>query len=451
MRADVASLRAEVAQLREAQTRTVAPPDPPATTAVPLLPLAAGVAPPSLANRLPIPSMPIGANHFRQAPVTPTRPRPISDATATYPTPTSVHRNNLPAAALPGYSDPPTSATGGGVPVAVPVAVSSTSPGYYFSPSGVHAPPNPYTVQPVPAASAAYAVPPSNNNHTVPPLDCPLAPLDCPLAPLDCPLQVVAAPPSSWYATPTRPFLTYPISHERPAASAMPAAQASPAASLPLMVTFPTGAAAPPAPDPPSFAVPMSIAPTVSSTTLPPTALPWVPAHVSGLYEQQPLRTPAAPQYHIVTGGRSVSAPAPTTAAVEGAVVLHQPSASAPGMLWSVPRASGSGQRNGTNGLGSGLQQHHHNLVLEENLGSAASANELAMLSGGGSSRRPSLQRSVTDWQALIDGADDLAPTQEPSQEQHPPTSAATVGGGGGAGGSSGADVEAALASMMMP
>lgn len=132
-------------------------------------------------------------------------------------------------------------------------------------------------------------------------------------------------------------------------------------------------------------------------------------------------------------------------------MVLHQPSASAPGMLWSVPRASGSGQRNGTNGLGSGLQQHHHNLVLEENLGSAASANELAMLSGGGSSRRPSLQRSVTDWQALIDGADDLAPTQEPSQEQHPPTSAATVGGGGGAGGSSGADVEAALASMMMP
>ena len=437
MRAEVASLRAEVAQLRQAQPRTVAPPNPPTTTAVPPLPLAGGVAPPSLANRLPTPSMPIGANHFRQAPVTPTRPRPNSEATATYPTPVSVHRNNHPAAALLENSDPPTSATGGGVPLAVPVTVSPTTPSYYFSPRVVH-PPNPYAVQPMPAGSAGYAVPPSNNNHATS---------------LDCPLQVVAAPPSSWYATPTRPSVTYPISHERPAASAMPVAQANPGASLPLMASFPTGAAAPAAaPDPPSFAVPMSIAPTVSSTTLPPAALPWPPAHVSRLYEQQHLPTAAAPQYHVLTGGRSISAPSPTTAAVQGAVVLHPTSASAPGVLWSVPRASGSGQRSGTNGLGNGLQQHHHNVVLEGNLGSDAAANDLVMLSGNGSSRRPSLQQSVTDWHALIDG-DEFAPTQQPSQgtASHPSTSATTVSGGGGGGGSSGADVEAALASMMMP
>lgn len=442
MRADVASLRAEVAQLRQAQTRTVSPPAPPTIAAVPPLPLAPGVAPPSLANRLPIPSMPIGSNHFGQAPVTPTRPRPNAEAMAAYPTPSSVHRNNHPAAAagLSGNSDCPTSPTGGGVPLAAPVANSPTTPGYYFLQRGVH-PPNPYATQPMPATSAGYGVQPSNNNHAIP---------------LDCPLQAVAAPPSSWYATPTRPSLTYPISHERPAASVMPVAQANPGPLLPLMASFSTGAAAP---DPPSFAVPMSIPPTVSSATLPPATLPWLPVHVSGLYEQQNLPTQAAPQYHVVTGGRSISAPSPT-ATVEGRAVLHPTSASAPGVLWSVPRASGPGQPSGTNGVGSGglhqhqqQQRHQPNLVLGENLGNDASANELVMLSGGGSSRRPSLQQPVTDWQALIDGdGDDLAPTQQPTQgtASHPPTSAVTFGGGG-AGGSSGADVEATLASMMMP
>lgn len=396
IRDEVASLRDEVAVLRATQARTTAPPDPPSSptpVARFALPLAAGVAPPSRENRLPIPSMPIGANHSRPPPpVTPARPRPDAGNLVSYGSPVTLYPTNHTAAALLANPDYAGTANGGPLPapVAAPPPFYPVPGNYYVPPRGNHLP-NPYAVQPIATPNVAYGAPPPPNH-----------PLGTSADELDCPGDVVAAPPSSWSTAPsTRPSLTYPISHERPAASAMPPAPSS----VPAFVhAFPAVVA--PAPAPAYDAAPLTVAPTATLVAVPSATPRWYPPQGFEPYALQQVPTAMSPAYRVVTGGRAPSTPSASRVEGAGAAGPRATATSAPGMLWSVPRAGGYGQP-GDGGLGGNGHrdghgmQHQHHLALE-GLGGAP-GNGLQLFSGAGSSRRPSLQQSVTDWQAMLE------------------------------------------------
>ncbi|GAA5860707.1 hypothetical protein JCM3774_006260 [Rhodotorula dairenensis] len=463
IRAEVASLRAEVASLRQTQMRnTTAPPVTPASpapTATYTLPLAAGVAPPSLANRLPIPSMPIGANHFRRppppvtpvTPVTPTRPRTDAVNLVSYGSPVTLYPTNHTSAALLANPDYAAASGNGGplpAPTAAPPAVYPPPASYYIPPRGNHLP-NPYAVQPTAAPNVAYGAPPPPPNPQS----------GTPADDLDCPGDVIVAAPSSWYATPPRPSVAYPLSHERPdpGASAMPPPPPPPAApsTAPSCVhSFPPATAVVAAVPP--HAAPLTVAPTATLVAVPSATPRWYPPQGFEAYEPHHVPT-AVPQYRVVT--RSPSAPAMGGGDLAGATTTRLTSTSAPGMLWSVPRAGGHGPQgsggSGGNGLehGTGMQQQPY-LALA-GLGGPY-GNGLTLFSGPGSSRRPSLQQSVTDWQAMLE---DSPPQRFRTPPSRTPVDDPSPGGGGrGGGGGAGADaggrgerVEGSLLSMMTP
>ncbi|GAA5977484.1 hypothetical protein JCM10908_004993 [Rhodotorula pacifica] len=443
MRAELANLRDEFALFRQAQARTTTASDPqpttiPATTIGQPLPLAAGVAPPSLANRLPIPSMPIGANHYHRAQAHgPLRPRTDTNNLVSYASPVSVYPYNHGAAALLGNSN--SNHTNSGVPpvagpVGAPPPMYPVMPSYYVPPRGNHLS-NPYAVHPMPAPNVAYGQLPPNHNHE--------ASLDA----LDPPGEVVANP-SPWYTTATRPALSYPISHERPSASGSASALALPAPSataMPYVGTFPSAAATPIAT---AFTVPPAA--ILGGAPLPPPVAPSFPQPTASiaptsalqLYEQQ-RQVPVTPQYRVLLGQQ----PTPSASA------QHPMVTSTPGMLWSVPRIGAPSSQGGN-----GVDLSHDNTgmlalsslggVREDLIPGSGDGNGLMLFGGGagGSSRRSSVQNSlpVTDWQALIEDATARSPRVTPTR-----TPEETFGGGGA--GSSSGGVESGLSSMMAP
>lgn len=411
MRADIARLQDEVAVLRRRDSTSqqterdqgLAMPSP-------------QVAGPS-ANRLPIPSLPIGANHYQQQPQvragavqSPVRGRTTTAPYVAYTAPTTAWPANHSSAMalLPGANHNHHPAV-----AAVPPAFASTTgyqplPSYYVPPRANH-------------LGSPYAVGPGTPYVAIPAPQESLADLDPPGQPV-----IVPAAPRVLPESLTRPTMTYPISHERPTASAIRIVPTS--SAMGLAAAFPLGI------------------PSLSATSALPTSL--LPPHLD-LAAAAPVLAPPAPtatlapatgatglqlspasRYHVLLG----SPPA------GGSATISPTQPMLTGVLWGAPR-SGSAAAGTTflahgpqQGLGpastgsphgsSGVQLYQHQAPHHSSL--IGHGNGLTLFSGAGGSgggevgdrnesRRPSLgQQSVTDWQALLEDSTRFSPSATP-------------------------------------
>ncbi|GAA6024848.1 hypothetical protein JCM8202_006024 [Rhodotorula sphaerocarpa] len=393
LRAEMEDLRQEVARLRQGQQSAESAAQGSSPTSSPSSATAANSPP-----LLPIPSLPLGANHHRQRPggaaagASDFRPHPTSVPFLSYSAPASVYPPGngaafAPYAAAAAHNGQRNSS---GLPPGMPT-IMPPIPNYYVPPRMNHLA-SPYAVSTLPA----YPAPPTSR--------APLDAVDCPapgVPPMTSPLE--------------RPSLSHPVSYERPVASALP--------FVPVHSAMPVPSVLPPAALASSVIAPAGPTPTVAN--LSPIATTGVPVPGNGLDANG--RATATPQYYVLLGDHS----------------QHAPAAPAPtGVLWSAtnPMPTLGASMSGRNNKGSAAGFGHGSafsatsptiggtiLGLGSGSGGGGGGGNGGSSAGGGGNgsrtptasgagggrlglqgdvaggRRPSLQHGVPDWQTLLE------------------------------------------------